>query len=158
MSSSTSTWTWAGTKLLENLNWHEIIKIITYNLASASKMIPKRLILVTRNIFLKNDKVTQQTFADLEDDLKRSSRHVLKMSSTRLHRKTSCKTFWRRLGRRKIVTLTTSSWCVEDMSWRRLEDVISHLTNLNVYLRNLYCTNLYLTNLSRIQNGLFRTQ
>ena len=45
--------------------------------------------------------------------------------------KTSCKTSWRHLERRKIVTLKTSwrrlkdmSWTrLEDMSWRRLEDM-----------------------------------
>ena len=52
---------------------------------------------------------------------------VLKTSSTRLQRNnfTSSKTSWRRLGRRKIVTLKTSSRRLEDMSWRRLQHVFS---------------------------------
>ena len=37
--------------------------------------------------------------------------------------KTSCKTSWRRLGRRKIVTLKTSWRRLKDISWRRLEEM-----------------------------------
>ena len=61
-------------------------------------------------------------------------------SSTRLQRNnfTSFKTSWRRihrhLGRRKIVTLKTSSRRFEDMSWRRLEDV------LKTYLEDVFKT------------------
>ena len=95
--------------------------------------------------------------------------------------KTSPKTSWRRLGRRKIVTLKT---CLEDAlktrleghvlktSWRHVLKTSSrhladkqnfcwrylYLTNLNVYLTNLYLTNLYLANLRWIQNALIRTQ
>ena len=64
--------------------------------------------------------------------------HVFSVTIARLPRrledilKTSCKTCWRRLGRRKIVTLKTSSrrledmslGRLEDMSWRRFEDVM----------------------------------
>ena len=91
---------------------------------------------------------SQQTFVGLQDVLKTPSRHALKTYSTRLQRnnfsssktswrrlantfwrpledvlKTSCKTSWRSLERRKIITLKTSWRRLEDMSWRRLEDV-----------------------------------
>ena len=68
-------------------------------------------------LFAKMKRPAQQTFVGLQD--------VLRTSSTRLQRNnfTSSKTFWRRLGRRKIVTLKTSSRRLEDMSWRRLEDM-----------------------------------
>ena len=49
---------------------------------------------------------SQQTFIGLEDVFKTSSRHVLKTSSTRLQRISRLP---KRLGRRKIVTLKTSS-------------------------------------------------
>ena len=92
------------------------------------------------------------------------------------------KTSWRRLGRRKIVTLRTSWRRLEDMSWRHvlktyLEDTMEtlsfrrhygdkqntcwgylYITNLNVYLANLYFINLYLTLVRRIQNALIKTQ
>ena len=81
--------------------------------------------------------------------LKTSSRHVFKTSSRRLQRnnfsssKTSsrrlCKTFSRRLGRRKIVTLKTCWRHLQDMSWRRLQDVLK--TNnclLGYYFKNIY--------------------
>ena len=78
--------------------------------------------------------------------------------------KTSRKTSWRRLGRRKIVTLKTSSRRLEDMSWRPLEDIMETKQNpywgclyLNMYLTNLYFKNLYLTILRRIQNTSIRT-
>ena len=76
----------------------------------------------------------QQISVSLEDVLKTSSRHFLKTSSTRLQSvtsfglrsllKTSCKdvmktshkTSSKRLGRRKTVTLKTSSRRLEDMS------------------------------------------
>ena len=54
--------------------------------------------------------------------------HVFNVTILRLPRriedvlKTSCKTSWRRLARRKIVTLKTSWRRLEDMAWRRLED------------------------------------
>ena len=80
---------------------------------------------------------SQQTFVGLEDVFKKSSRHVLKTSSTRLQRnnlrlpgrfedflKTSWRHLARRLGRWKIVTLKTSWRLLEDMSWRRLEDIM----------------------------------
>ena len=71
---------------------------------------------------------------------KTSSRHVLKKSLISLQRnnfsssmtswrclenilKTSCKTSWRRLGRRKIIALKRYWSRLEDMSWRRLEDI-----------------------------------
>ena len=61
----------------------------------------------------------------------------------------------RRLGRRGIVTLKTSSRHLggKHVCWWYL-----YLKNLNVYLTNLCFTNLYLTNLRRIQNALLRTQ
>ena len=69
-------------------------------------------------------RISQQTFVGLEDVFKTCSRHVLKMSSTRLQRNnfTSFKTSSRCLGRRKLVTLKTSWRRLQDMSWRRLED------------------------------------
>ena len=68
---------------------------------------------------------SQQTFAGLRDVLKTSSRYVLKTYSTRLQRNNflSPKTSWRRLGRQKIVTLKTSRRLIEDMPWRRPEDM-----------------------------------
>ena len=71
---------------------------------------------------------------------KTSSRHVFKTSSRRLHRNNfssskassrrleRClqdvfKTFSRRLGRRKIVALKMCWRRLQDMSWRRVEDV-----------------------------------
>ena len=81
------------------------------------------------------------TVVGLEHVFKTSSRHVLKTSSTRLQRnnfsssktswrrledflKTSCKTSSRRLGRRKIVTLKKFWRRLQDMSWRRLPDIL----------------------------------
>ena len=74
--------------------------------------------------------------------------------------KTSWRHLARRLGRRKIVTLKTSSQRLEDMSWRRLGDKQNicwwylYLTLLSMYLTTLYFTILYLTNLRRTQNAL----
>ena len=53
-----------------------------------------------------------------------SSRRLQDMSSRRLQRNnfSSCKKSWRRLGRRKIVTLKRRWRLLQDMSWRRLED------------------------------------
>ena len=87
--------------------------------------------------------------------------------------KTYLKTSWRRLRRRKIFTLITSWRSLEDMSWKRPEDVLetkkeslleisvsNHglLTNLENYVTNLYLANLYLTNLGWIRNALIRIQ
>ena len=87
--------------------------------------------------------------------------------------KTYLKTSWRRLRRRKIFTLITSWRSLEDMSWKRPEDVsetkkeslleisVSNhglLTNLENYVTNLYLANLYLTNLGWIRNALIRIQ
>ena len=69
-----------------------------------------------------------------------SSRHVLKASSKCLQRNnysfsktswkrledvlnTSWKAYWKRLGGKKIVTVKTSWGCLQDISWRRLEDM-----------------------------------
>ena len=55
-----------------------------------------------------------------------SSRHVFKTSSRHVFQdilKTSCKRSSRRLGRRKIVMLKTCWRRLQDISWRRLEDV-----------------------------------
>ena len=131
--------------------------------------------------------VTFDSYAECNEDvLKTSCKDVLKTSWRRVEGllQEVLKISWRRLGRRKIVTLKTSSirledmsWrLLEDMSWRRLEDMswrplkvwwrqtkyllgISvysswDLTNLNVYLTSLYFTNLYLTTLKQIQNAL----
>ena len=50
---------------------------------------------------------------------KTSSRRICKRSSRRI-----CKTSSRRLGRQKVVTLKTCWKRLQDMSWRRLEDVL----------------------------------
>ena len=80
--------------------------------------------------------------------------------------KASRKTFWRRLGRRKIVLLKTCSRRLDDVlktPWRKTKCLLAisasnHglLTNINHYLTNLYLTSLYFTNLRRIQNSLIR--
>ena len=123
--------------------------------------------------------VTFDSYAECNEDvLKTSCKDVLKTPWRRVEGllQEVLKISWRRLGRRKIVTLKTSSIRLEDMSWRLLEDMswrplkvwwrqtkyllgISvysswDLTNLNVYLTSLYFTNLYLTTLKRIQNAL----
>ena len=74
----------------------------------------------------------------LEDVLNTSWRRLAKTFWRRLEDvlKTSCKTSWRRLGRRKIVTLKTSWSRLEDMSWRRLEDVLK--TRLEDLLKILW--------------------
>ena len=87
--------------------------------------------------------------------------------------KTYLKTSWRCLRRRKMFTLITSWRSLEDMSWKRPEDVLetkkeslleisvsNHglLTNLENYVTNLYLANLYLTNLGWIRNALIRIQ
>ena len=123
--------------------------------------------------------------AGLQDVLKTSWRHVLKMSSIRLQRNsfTSSKTSWRPLEdvlQRRYEDIFKMSWktknyYAEDVlktSWRHILKTSSrclggkqnvywgylYLTNLNVYPTNLYFTNLYLTNLRRIQIALLRTQ
>ena len=69
-------------------------------------------------------KTTKQTFVGLENVFKKSSRHALKTSSTHLQRNnfTSCMTSWRPLRRQKVVTLKTSSRCLQDLSWRCLKE------------------------------------
>ena len=134
-------------------------------------------------IFPRTKESSQQTFIGLEEFLKTSwktkdcyAEDALKTSSMHLQRNSfsSSKRSWRRLGRRKVVTLKTSSRRLEDMSWRRLEDIswrrledmswrrLQDVLETNkskcVYLANLHLTNLYLTNLRRIQNALIRTQ
>ena len=61
----------------------------------------------------------------LQDVLKKSWRRLAKTSWRRLEEvfKTSRKTSSKRLGRRTIVRLKTSSRLFEDMLWRRLEDM-----------------------------------
>ena len=83
---------------------------------------------------------TQQTFDGLQDVLKRSSRHVLKRSSTRLQRNNflSSKTSWRCPEDILKTSWKTKNFYAEDalktswrhvlktsgdMSWRRLEDM-----------------------------------
>ena len=80
------------------------------------------------NLFHKSSgyqKTTKQTFVGLENVSKKSSRHALKISSTPLQSNnfTSCKTSWRPLRRQKVVTLKTSSRCLQDLSWRCLKEM-----------------------------------
>ena len=91
----------------------------------------------------------------LEDILQRCLEDVLQ---------TPCKMSWRRLRRRKIVTLKTSWRHVLKISWRQYGGKQTTywgyllLTNLNVYRTNLYFTNLYLKIVRQIKNFLIRTQ
>ena len=98
---------------------------------------------------------SQQSFVGLKDVvLKTSSAYQFFVFQDVL--KTSWKHLARRLWKRKVVTLKTSSRRLEDKKnvyWGYL-----HLTNLNVYLTNLYFANLYRTNLRLIQNALVRAQ
>ena len=83
--------------------------------------------------FLENCRSSQQTFVGLEDVFKMSSKHVLKTSSRCLQNMSwrrlqhvfsvTILRLPRRLGRRKIVKLKTSSKRLEGMSWRSLEDM-----------------------------------
>ena len=92
----------------------------------------------------------------------RSFQHVFSVIILRLPRrledalKTFYKTSWRRLGRRKTVSLKTSSKLVLKTSWRHYGD--KQMTYwVYLYLTYLRFTNLYLTILRRIQNLLIRT-
>ena len=60
--------------------------------------------------------------------------------------KTSSKTPSRRLGRRKVVRLKTYSRCLEDKSWRRLEDALK--TCLQEVLKTLSRQTKYLLGIS----------
>ena len=125
--------------------------------------------------------VLKTSWRRLEDMSWRRPQHIFRVT---IFRYSSLKTSWRhlerclarRLERRKIVTLKTSSrhledvlkTCLEDMfwrrlekiSWRRLQDVSDankwwylYLANLNVYLTNLCFTNLTnLTNLGQMRH------
>ena len=81
-----------------------------------------------------------------------SWRCVQDMSWRCLQHVNSVTTSWRRLWRRKIVTLKTSSRRLEDMPWRSLggkQNVYCeylYLANLYLYLINLYLTYLDLKN------------
>ena len=129
------------------------------------------------NMFPDNVTISQQTFVGLQDVLRTSSRHVLKMSSTRLQCnnfsscKTSCKYVFKTSSRRyqdvfarrlrdvledeKLLRwrrLEDMSWRrLEDMSWRRLEDVLEinkMFTRISVLIHGLLRNlNQYLTNL-----------
>ena len=74
------------------------------------------------------------------------------------------KTSWRRLWRRKTVTLKTSWRYFLKTSSRRFGDKQNvywrylYLTNLNLYLTNPYLTNLYLRILWKTQNALIKTR
>ena len=74
----------------------------------------------------------QQIFVGLKDVFKKSSRHVLRTSSTRLQRNNfkSSKTCWRRLEDFLKISYKTSSRCLQDvmedeklLHWRRLRDM-----------------------------------
>ena len=116
----------------------------------------------------------QQTFDGLQDVFSITifclSRRLENVLQIRLEDvlKASRKTFWRRLGRRKIVLLKTCSRRLDDVlktPWRKTKCLLAisasnHglLTNINHYVTNLYLTSLYFTNLRRIQNALIRTR
>ena len=78
--------------------------------------------------------VAQQTFVGLEDVLKTSLRHVLKMS-------------WRPI----LKTSRRHDGGKQNTYWGYL-----YLINLNLYLTNLYFRRQYLTILRPIQNALIR--
>ena len=102
--------------------------------------------LLDTHLDLLDTDITSKHFVCLQDVLKTSSRHVLKTSSKHVFKtssrhvfktssrhvvKTSWKrlqrnnfTSWRRLGRRKIVTLKTCWRRLQDMPWRRLQDFL----------------------------------
>ena len=86
---------------------------------------------------------SQQTFVGLQDNLKSSSRHVLKMSSTRLQRNnfTSSKTSWRRLE----YVLKTSCKDVLKTSWRRLEDLLQDVLKTSWKTKNCYAEDVLKT-------------
>ena len=70
--------------------------------------------------------IPSKYFVCLNSVFKTSSRYVFKISSRHVFKTSSrhvFKTSSRRLGRRKIVTLKTCWRRLQDMSWRRLEDV-----------------------------------
>ena len=74
----------------------------------------------------------------LEDVLKTSWRHIEDILQDVL------KTYWRCLGRRKIVTLNTSSRLLEDMSWRRLEDMSWRRLQDVLGTNNMFTGNIYI--------------
>ena len=73
--------------------------------------------------------VLKTCWRPLQDMSWRRLQHVFSLTILRLPirlpdvLKTSCKTFWIRLGRQKFVMPKTSSRRLEDMSWRHLEDI-----------------------------------
>ena len=70
--------------------------------------------------------IPSKYFVCLQIIFRTSSRHVFKTSSRHVFKKFSrhvFKTSSRRLRRRKIVTLKTCWGCLQDMSWRLLQDV-----------------------------------
>ena len=115
-----------------------------------------------KHLDLLDTDIPSKNFVCLRDVLKTSSRyvfktsskHVFKTSSRRLQRnnfsspKTSCERSWKRLlGRRKIVTLKTCRRRLQDISWRRLQDVLKTnkclLRRLQVYVAITYYTLLH---------------
>ena len=103
----------------------------------------------------------QETFAGLEDVFKTSLRYVLKTSWTRLH-PTICKMSSRRLGRREILTLKTSSKRLEDMSWRRPQEMLGRCLEDTSWRRlddimekSIFCKPIF-DNSKAIQNALIR--
>ena len=99
--------------------------------------------LLDTHLDLLDTNIPSNLFVSLQDMLKSSSRHLFKTSSIHVFKTSSrhvfktswrdvfktssrylCKTSWRRLGRRKIVTLKTCWRRSEDMSSRRLQDVL----------------------------------
>ena len=123
--------------------------------------------LVSQEVLIILQPVTQQTFVGLEDVFNTSSRHAFKTSSTRLRRNsfTSSKTSWRRLEyvlRTSCKDVLKTSWrrledllqdekllcwrCLEDMSWSRLQDVLK--TCLEDLLKILWRQTKYLLGIS----------
>ena len=91
-----------------------------------------------------NSLLATNDLEDMVDD------YVFKTSSKRFQRnnfsssKTSSRRLWktssRRLGRRKIVTLKTCWRLLQDISWRRVEDVLKTSTNVCGNVLNVeYC-------------------
>ena len=173
-----SYWSYIGVKYLQHFHLVAINKWQWYNTAAKLfGIIQYILVKIPHHFLIHSRRIPANIcWSSIHFFKRSSSRHhlqdVFKTSSSRgLQRNnfSSSKTSWKRLGRRKIVTLNTSWRRLEDMSWRRLvlktfsrhvfktssrrlqdkQNVYLkylYLKNLNLYLKNLYLTYLYLTN------------